>query len=159
MKKDYVFVRNYCLKRGKIKMLKRIWKAGVVLVFMLCIMVTMNTVDVSAKNIHYGGVYKQKSNKAKYYLELREYDFPDSSGMVGNYYFVPRKRGYVCQNAEFWKIGKNTYMEECGEIQNGGYKLIFKVYKDRVVVKQKGTVLRGVNFSGLYKLKKRFPRT
>lgn len=37
-------------------MLKRIWKAGVVLVFMLCIMVTMNTVDVSAKNIHYGGV-------------------------------------------------------------------------------------------------------
>ena len=50
-------------------------------------------------------------------------------------------------------------MEECGEIQNGGYKLIFKVYKDRVVVKQKGTVLRGVNFSGLYKLKKRFPRT
>ena len=71
MKKDYVFVSNYCLKRGKTKMLKRIWKAGVVFVFMLCIMMTMNTVDISAKNIHYGGVYKQKSNKAKYYLELR----------------------------------------------------------------------------------------
>lgn len=140
-------------------MLKKIRTAGAALLFTLCIVITMDVVEVSAKSIHYAGVYKQKSNKAKYYLELREYDFPDSSGMVGNYYFVPRKRGYVNQNAEFWKIGKNTYMEECGEIQNGGYKLIFKVYKDRVVVKQKGTVLRGVNFSGLYKLKKRFPRT
>lgn len=140
-------------------MLKKIRTAGAALLFTLCIVITMDVVEVSAKSIHYAGVYKQKSNKAKYYLELREYDFPDSSGMVGNYYFVPRKRGYVNQNAEFWKIGKNTYMEECGEIQNGGYKLIFKVYKDRVVVKQKGTVLRGVNFSGLYRLKKRFPRT
>ena len=140
-------------------MLKKIRTAGAALLFTLCIVITMDVVEVSAKSIHYAGVYKQKSNKAKYYLELREYDFPDSSGMVGNYYFVARKRGYVNQNAEFWKIGKNTYMEECGEIQNGGYKLIFKVYKDRVVVKQKGTVLRGVNFSGLYKLKKRFPRT
>lgn len=140
-------------------MLKKIRTAGAALLFTLCIVITMDVVEVSAKSIHYAGVYKQKSNKAKYYLELREYDFPDSSGMVGNYYFVPRKRGYVNQNAEFWKIGKNTYMEECGEIQNGGYKFIFKVYKDRVVVKQKGTVLRGVNFSGLYKLKKRFPRT
>ena len=140
-------------------MLKKIRTAGAALLFSLCIVIIMDVGEVSAKSIHYAGVYKQKSNKAKYYLELREYDFPDSSGMVGNYYFVPRKRGYVNQNAEFWKIGKNTYMEECGEIQNGGYKLIFKVYKDRVVVKQKGTVLRGVNFSGLYKLKKRFPRT
>ena len=110
-------------------MLKKIRTAGAALLFTLCIVITMDVVEVSAKSIHYAGVYKQKSNKAKYYLELREYDFPDSSGMVGNYYFVPRKRGYVNQNAEFWKIGKNTYMEECGEIQNGGYKLIFKVYK------------------------------
>ncbi len=140
-------------------MLKKIRTAGAALLFSLCIVIIMDVGEVSAKSIHYAGVYKQKSNKAKYYLELREYDMPDDSGMVGNYYFVPRKRGYVYQHAEFWKIGKNTYMEECGEIQNGGYKLIFKVYKDRVVVKQKGTVLRGVNFSGLYKLKKRFPRT
>lgn len=106
--------------------------------------------------IKFSGVYKKNSKKAKYYLELRQYDMPDDSGFVGNYWFVPKKAGYVEHHEEFKKKAKNMYVDKCGKMSQGGYKLTFKVYKNRVVVKQYGTVLRGVNFSGTYKLKKRF---
>ena len=137
-------------------MIKKIVKIFMVMLLLISTVQFLNVFDVSAKSIKFSGVYKKNSKKAKYYLELRQYDMPDDSGFVGNYWFVPKKAGYVEHHEEFKKKSKNMYVDKCGKMSQGGYKLTFKVYKNRVVVKQYGTVLRGVNFSGTYKLKKRF---
>ena len=95
-------------------MIKKIVKIFMVMLLLISTVQFLNVFDVSAKSIKFSGVYKKNSKKAKYYLELRQYDMPDDSGFVGNYWFVPKKAGYVEHHEEFKKKAKNMYVDKCG---------------------------------------------
>lgn len=123
---------------------------------LLCGTVTKSYTS-AASSIYFAGEYRNSTKKIKYKLYLNEYSSPEGK-IVGNYEFKAITKGYAGWNGELKKIGKNKYQEKTPASVLDGYTLTFTVSKNKVVVKQKGQVLRGVNFSGTYKLKKRFPR-
>ena len=120
---------------------------------LLCNTVTCRYAN--AANIYFAGEYQSTKKKIKYKLYLNKYSSPEGK-KVGNYEFAAITKGYTGWDGEIQKIGKNKYQEKFVSPIDG-YTLTFRVYKSKVVVKQKGTILRGVNFSGTYKLKKRYP--
>ena len=128
-------------------------KLTTVIAICMCAILITNTC-VEAKSIYFSGMYKCSKKGVPYKLELNMYSSPEGK-MVGNYDFIPVNKEYVGWNGELKKVGKNKYQERFPGV--GGFTLTFKVKKKSVIVKQKGTVLRGVDFSGKYKLKKRYP--
>ena len=134
-------------------MKKFIMKLTSAMAICLCAILIINSC-AAAKSIYFAGEYKANKKRFPYKLEMNVYSSPEGK-KVGNYRFIPIDKAYSGWNGEVKKIGKNKYREKVPG--PAGYTITFKVKKKSVVVKQKKTILRGVNFSGKYKLKKRYP--
>jgi len=135
-------------------MKKYILKFTSVIAILLCAILITNSC-AAAKSIYFAGEYRANKKRFPYKLEMNVYSSPEGK-MVGNYRFIPIDDDYAGWNGQLKKIGKNKYREKIPGA--AGYTITFSVKKKSVVVKQKKTILRGVNFSGKYKLKKRYPR-
>jgi hypothetical protein len=121
---------------------------------------TLNSTESKAASIWFAGKYTCTNIKEKFYkgktvtLKMSEYSSPEGKH-VGNFELiisVPHASRDII--GKLFKVGKNKYRYKKGKVT-----LIFKVYKNKVVVKQNRTSWSSLseNYSGTYKLKKRTP--
>ena len=127
-------------------------------IFMSMFLILHNVACVSAaSSIYFAGryekVYEHEDYNNYYILEMNQYSSPEGK-IVGNFSLTASSTYRT--NSEVYgklkKVGKNKYVCKKGKIT---FK--FKVYKNKVVVKQNRMTLSVPDdFSRTYKLKKRY---
>lgn len=128
---------------------------SIILVIVLITGIVPNR-QANAKSIYFAGEYVDKKNDAT--LEMNKYSSYDSVKEVGNFSIIAYG-GKATPQGTLIKVGKNRYKCKKYDISDGEAILIFKVKKNKVVVKQKGKIKtsRGnISYAGTYKLVKHF---
>lgn len=129
-----------------------------IMVFALADGVVVQSNAVSAKSIYFAGFYNKKTKDGKKTLTMNQYSSPEDK-KVGNFsleeFVYNEYTGYYnlweSTKGTLKKIGKNKYRCKKGKIT-----FTFTVYKKKVVVKQNRKGSLSTNFTGTYKLKKRY---
>jgi hypothetical protein len=113
--------------------------------------VTLNSTQSKAASIYFAGKYKH----TKYALSLKMIEYSSPEGKrVGGFELKPGARVYLAVDGELYKVGKNKY-----QYKEGKSIFTFKVYKKKVIVKMNKTAKKNyLDYSGTYKLKKRYPK-
>lgn len=130
--------------------MKRFTKIAMAIILTLAVCITFTPagkVEAKSKNIRwFAGDYRKKIGNDEYYiLDMQQYTSYDGGwhGQYGiHYYYKPSGGMHLWKNAQFKKVHTNKY--KAG-------KMIFKVYKNKIVI------TKGGKYNGTYKLKKRYP--
>lgn len=106
--------------------------------------------------IYYSGVYKKKIGKKYYYISMNSYT--DIGKYKGCFYIYDSKKRYkqdkYLKKGQFYEVGKNKYL-----YRKSNNTLLFKVYKNKMILLQKGKIVKGSKLNGTFKLVKRYPRS
>ena len=131
---------------------------NVLLIVICCFSISEKFVN-AAPNIYFAGLYQRVEKNGDftnyYTLDMQQYSSPEGN-KKGNFTLQEesetRLNFYV--EGELKKISKNKYRCKKGKIT-----LTFKVYKKKVIVKQKGKQSKSVycDFSGIYRKIESYP--
>ncbi len=122
-------------------------------IYLVIIMIIASILPkISAADIDFGGQYTKHHSSEEYFcLGMNQYPSPKGKEK-GNFiiwYGYTRTGLHPWYEGRLDKIGKNTYQYQDGEV-----KIVFKVHKQKVVVK--GNKYCDDSISGTYQLKHRF---
>lgn len=130
--------------------MKRITKIAVALLLAVAVcvgFVPSEKVEAKSKNIYFSGEYQMKTGTDEYFiLKTNQYSSPEGK-VKGNftiyYYYKPSGGMHPWQDGKMKRVGTNKY-------KSG--KMALRVYKEKIVISNGG------DYSGTYKLKKRYPK-
>lgn len=127
--------------------MKKFTKIAMAIILTLAVCITFipaGKVDAKSKSIYYPGEYRKKIGSGEYYvLSVDEYQNggPMKRPYSISYYYKSSGGMHTWKSGEMKKIGTNKY-------KSG--KMIFQIYKKKIVI------TKGGEYSGTYKIKMRY---